>query len=295
MKPIMFKGHRLRGRLPSAALVVATIALVVALGGVAWASIPDASGEIHGCYGVVGEGRITSEAYLRLIDPDGNGVAGSTACRAGEAGLTFNATGPTGPAGPTGPEGPRGAPGIGLRGLQGPAGSQGPAGPQGPSGVAGVASASFDSGENFFIAGETSPTYKFVGNPAVVSVAANQVVWLSGQTTFENANTSHQGLQTFNICYVPHGQELGDGLTAVGEDLPTSVVGVTAIPVNLSQWFAPGAGTFDVGLCMADGQNSQMYNEYNSALVLSTGGAAASAVSQAAHLRSHASAAQLDR
>jgi hypothetical protein len=295
MRRVTLKGHRLRGRLPSAALVVSTVALVVALGGVAWASIPDVNNQIHGCYSVVGEGRITSQAYLRLIDPGGNGVAGSTACHAGEAGLTFNATGPTGPAGPTGPEGPRGAPGIGLRGLQGPAGPQGPTGPQGPSGVVGLAANSFDSGENSFIAGETGPTYRFVGSPAVVTVAAGQVVWLSGETGFENTNTSRQGLQTFNLCYVAHGQELPDGLTAVGKDFNASVVGVTEIPVNLSQWFAPGAGTFDVGLCMANGVNSQMYNESNSALVLSTGNAGAAAASDAVRLRSHTSTTHSDR
>ena len=39
-------------------------------------------------------------------------------------------------------------------------------------------------------------------------------------------------------------------------------MGVTAIE--------PGAGTFDVGLCMHYGKNSQLYNEDNSAIVLST-------------------------
>ena len=45
---------------PSPALVVALLALVVALGGVAWSAIPDGSGVIHGCYDAsTGDLRVT--------------------------------------------------------------------------------------------------------------------------------------------------------------------------------------------------------------------------------------------
>jgi hypothetical protein len=84
-----------------------TVALAVltaaALGvGVAWATIPDATGVIHGCY-------LNSNGKLFVIDTG----AGQT-CSAGETALDWNltggqgATGPTGDTGTTGPSGPSG-------------------------------------------------------------------------------------------------------------------------------------------------------------------------------------------
>jgi hypothetical protein len=95
------------------------------------ASIPDASGVIHGCYN-------TSRAHgspigqLRVIDtsrPDGN-------CASWEAPLNWNAKGVTGATGPTGPTGVTGP--TGPAGPTGPTGSTGPTGPTGPSGVPGL-------------------------------------------------------------------------------------------------------------------------------------------------------------
>ena len=80
--------------------VVAYLALVAALGaagGVAYSSIPDAQGVIHGCY-VPGD-----RSVLRVID-----TAGSGACEAGETALDWNQQGQPGPTGHTGPAGPAG-------------------------------------------------------------------------------------------------------------------------------------------------------------------------------------------
>jgi hypothetical protein len=60
--------------------------LGVALGGVAWAAIPDTGGVIHGCYRNVG-------GDLRVID-DAQGR-----CRNNETDLNWNAQGPPGPSG----------------------------------------------------------------------------------------------------------------------------------------------------------------------------------------------------
>ena len=79
--------------------VVAYLALVAALaaaGGVAYSSIPDAQGVIHGCY--------DSTGALRVIDTDGSGI-----CRGGETALDWNQQGQPGPTGHTGPAGPPGA------------------------------------------------------------------------------------------------------------------------------------------------------------------------------------------
>jgi hypothetical protein len=79
---------RIKRRRPSAALIVAILALIAALGGVAIASIPSADGTIHGCY--------NGQGALRVIDAEG----GAT-CAPGETALNWNQTGPPGPAGPS--------------------------------------------------------------------------------------------------------------------------------------------------------------------------------------------------
>ena len=76
--------------------MVVTAAVVLAAG-VAWATIPDASGVIHGCYGDRGWGR------LRVIDPAAGGR-----CKAWETAIDWNQVGPPGPQGPPGPPGPQG-------------------------------------------------------------------------------------------------------------------------------------------------------------------------------------------
>ena len=98
---------------------IAAFAAVAALvaGGVAYATIPDSGGVIHGCYA-------RSGGALRVVD------AGVTNCKSGETALDWNMQGQQGP---VGPKGDSGAPGP--AGPQGPVGAQGPAGPQGPSGL----------------------------------------------------------------------------------------------------------------------------------------------------------------
>jgi hypothetical protein len=81
----------LRGRLRLAALVAVVIAAAAA--GIAYASIPDSGGVIHGCYKIAG-------GALRVIDP----ATGS--CLNSETSIAWNQTGPTGATGPTGPRGP---------------------------------------------------------------------------------------------------------------------------------------------------------------------------------------------
>jgi hypothetical protein len=79
----------LRGRRKLA--VVSGIAMLgLAAAGIAYATIPDSGGVIHGCYD-------TKTGALRVID------AGS--CAGKEGALNWNQTGPQGPPGPTGPAG----------------------------------------------------------------------------------------------------------------------------------------------------------------------------------------------
>lgn len=109
-----------------AAVLGATISALLLSTGLASASIPDASGVIHGCYAKGGD--------FRVID------APKEACKVGEKAVSWNQVGPQGPAGAAGPIGPRGA-----DGPVGPAGPQGPEGPVGPSGPAGPAGTGLES------------------------------------------------------------------------------------------------------------------------------------------------------
>jgi hypothetical protein len=106
-----------------------TLALTVgafAVGGIAYASIPDPSGVIHGCYNTGSN----PSGQLRVIDT-GKGAA----CSKNEQALTWNQTGPRGPEGPQGP--------------QGPAGPKGDAGAPGPTYSAGTG-LSLDGSTNTF-------------------------------------------------------------------------------------------------------------------------------------------------
>lgn len=86
-----------RPRRPTAPLVLSVLALVAALGGVAYSAIPDPMGVIHGCY--TNQGRT-----LRVIDS-------AESCLGSETALNWSQQGPAGPAGAQGPEGPQGPPG----------------------------------------------------------------------------------------------------------------------------------------------------------------------------------------
>ena len=83
----------------------AFVVVVVAAVSVAYASLPDSNGVIHGCYQ-------KNNGQLRVIYP------AVSSCSPSETPLQWSQTGPQGPVGPQGPEGP-----------QGPQGAQGPQGP----------------------------------------------------------------------------------------------------------------------------------------------------------------------
>ena len=116
---------------------VAGAVLVLAIGGMAWASVPGADGVIRGCYDA-------RSGAVRIID-----VAASHSCRSNETSMDWNQKGPAGPVGPAGPAGaigpmgpmgPAGAAGAtGATGPAGPPGATGPAGPVGPAGPMGPA------------------------------------------------------------------------------------------------------------------------------------------------------------
>jgi hypothetical protein len=93
----------------------------LALGGVAFATIPDSNGVIHGCYKPNGD--------LSVIDT-------GDSCKQRETPLNWNQTGPQGAQGVQGEKGEKGDKGEpGAQGLPGNDGQPGGPGPQGPAGI----------------------------------------------------------------------------------------------------------------------------------------------------------------
>jgi hypothetical protein len=86
--------HPLKRFRPSPALIVAIAALMVALGGVAYATIPDSSGVIHGCY-------LDKIGTLCVIDPSTGAHCSTTV----EMPISWNQSGPQGLKGDSGPPG----------------------------------------------------------------------------------------------------------------------------------------------------------------------------------------------
>jgi len=117
-------------RRPWTAIAVAS-GLVLA-GGVAYASIPDAGGLIHGCYK-------TNGGSLRVID-----LSAGEVCNASEKPLGWSQTGPPGPRGTTGQSGSTGT--TGARGPTGTTGASGPTGTPGAKGASGATGATGTAG-----------------------------------------------------------------------------------------------------------------------------------------------------
>jgi hypothetical protein len=76
----------------------AALGLLAAVGGIAYATIPDAGGVIHGCY-------LNRTGLLRVIDTS------TSNCTTFETPIEWSQTGPQGPPGQPGEQGPPGEPG----------------------------------------------------------------------------------------------------------------------------------------------------------------------------------------
>ena len=114
--------HRITGFRPSPAMSVASVALFLAVGGVAAASIPGGGGVVHVCYQKSG-------GALRIVDTAKRGSVGR--CRRGEHAISWTRRAAVN--GIQGVKGFQGAQGLqGVQGIQGPGGATGPA--NGPAG-----------------------------------------------------------------------------------------------------------------------------------------------------------------
>ena len=91
---------RYSGRRLAVVFGIAIAGLVLA-GSIAYASIPDSSGVLHGCYSANGA-NAKGGAQLNLVNSD------QATCTNGQTAVTWSQTGPAGGTGPTGPTGPAG-------------------------------------------------------------------------------------------------------------------------------------------------------------------------------------------
>src|SRR5690349_11463769 len=94
-------------------IVLFAVVLAMAVGGAAWAAIPDSGGVVHACV-------LNATKTIRLIDTSkpANDLTGH--CTSLETELTWSQRGPIGPIGP-----------AGSKGDKGDKGDTGPAGPRG--------------------------------------------------------------------------------------------------------------------------------------------------------------------
>jgi hypothetical protein len=158
-------------------LIAATAAVTLATAsGIAYASIPDANGVIHGCYSKPSS-NIEPPGTLRVID-----TAIGQSCQANEVGLNWNQQGPKGMTGPQGPRGP-----AGPAGSPGPAGTSGPQGPTGPQGPAGVGTT--DAWFTHDLAGGVDITGGL--DLQSIDLQAGSYV-ITGKSTLHNNDTNHQ-------------------------------------------------------------------------------------------------------
>jgi hypothetical protein len=148
---------------PSFANVAATLALVIAIGGVSWAAIPGSDGVIKACYNNQGGG-------LRVTDTDPDMKTIEPCNPDSETPIDCNRQGPAGPSGPSGPQGP-----------QGPAGSNGQNGNGNDSQVHGMSLTRSVKGPSLVGLAET-PIGSLVLNPGQYIAFAKGTAYSSGRS-----------------------------------------------------------------------------------------------------------------
>ena len=209
-------------------VVLAAIGIVAA-GGIGYAAIPGADGQIKACYANTNSillGIPHSKGDLRIVDE-------GEACRSYETTLKWNQKGVKGDTGLQGIQGIQGVPGEpgedgadGADGATGPRGEQGVAGPGGPVGPKGDKGDPGTSGlSDVYIARTrtvTGPNDTHVNSHTTVSVPAGSYL-ISGKAMIANLDADQQ----FADCRLSTGDSM---FLAVAEGVE-SVAGHAAIPL----------------------------------------------------------------
>jgi Collagen triple helix repeat (20 copies) len=205
--------------------LVAAVAAALVGGSIAYATIPDSSGVIHGCYQKSG-------GSLSVID------AQVTPCGKSQTELDWNVQGPTGPQGPQGPQGA-----LGPQGDPGPTGPAGPQGQQGPAGPSGTSHAYSTTGG--FVQYGTSP----VQVASLSLPAGTYLVWATGIVVDGNVTTGHD-------CVLASG-----GTTLEEEKVTTTTGPYAATAVSFSEPVTLSSAGSVVVKCSSATDNSANANE----------------------------------
>jgi hypothetical protein len=211
--------RRLFGRFTPAALV-GVITLLIAGGGYALAS--------------------GSNSTTVCVKKNGGTVYKARKCGKHDGRLTLQNTGKTGATGPVGQTGPTG-----------PAGPTGPTGPTGPSGPTGLVTIGSWSGQIDTIPAR-STAFVFAGPTTTLKTNATQTITASGVAalgTSEQLVTSEEF--NLSICIRP---AAGGAITVLDgnteDDFEDVIATSNRIPYAISMSGLPGAGTWNVGMCV---------------------------------------------
>jgi hypothetical protein len=210
------------------ATVIATLALFVALGGAAEASglIPGSRIKNHS----IATKKLTKSAIKSLRGRRGQ-------------------RGPAGPAGATGPAG-----------AAGRAGASGLAGPPGAPGSPGFVSVGDFGGRVNVI--PANPGWLFAGPVTTLKTTAAQSIVAAGSSVLATTGATVEA--DIGVCVSPAGANAPKPLHPAGGAFTFLRVTATLSTFPASAAGAPGAGTWDVGMCVQnedihpiDGENNQ--------------------------------------
>jgi hypothetical protein len=183
--------------------------------------------------------------------PAGNAGATGPQGPAGPQGPT-GAQGPAGPQGPTGAQGPQGFQGnpgaTGATGPAGPAGPVGATGPAGPAGATGIVTTATFAGLVGSIVG--AATFAFAGPTATVTTTANQRLTATAEAPLGFAVGVTDSTAAIDICFRP---AAGGTLTNfAGGNYSDHGIVAERRSYSATGSVIPGAGTWAVGLCVAN-------------------------------------------
>ncbi len=211
------------------ALGTVGIGAVFAAALLGWAGIPGSDGKISGC--LVKSG--TKAGALRLIDAE----QGKT-CKATEASISWNQTGPQGP--------------------QGPQGVQGPEGPAGPPGVQSIVDVDIFSGFARTIPANTGG-WVFVGPTTGITTEGGQWLVASGQAALGVFGTEKLAFY-YGICT----QSVDGGPISVpGHEYANGELHSARVSWSATNASPMPPGEWEVGFCVSNNSSREIANVDN--------------------------------
>jgi len=198
-------------------IALAAAASFAAIGGIAYATIPDSNGVYTAC-------RLNSVGTIRLIDTSLPASNLQSHCISLETQIQWNQQGQPGPQGLQGAKGDTGP--QGAQGPQGPTGDTGPQGAQGPAGPAGPSSAGSSGLDTTIVNVHTAPG----AADAAASCPSDHPYLLGGGVDSGEAGTVRASRPTENGTgsggEPVSGPEVGGSMGWYGETTGESSVGI---------------------------------------------------------------------